>query len=151
MKPRLFFVPILLVLVLSLGACRFLGTRPSDPPEASASGPLTLDGLMSSLKETGATVESVGEVSQPFFSVTGSTFQVNGVEVQAFEFEDANVSREEAESVSPNGSSVGTTMVTWLATPHFYKTGNLIVLYVGDDPAVMKLLEAQLGPQFAGG
>ena len=39
----------------------------------------------------------------------------------------------------------------WMATPHFFKSGKLIVLYLGDDVAVMTLLTGLLGPQFAGG
>ena len=41
-------------------------------------------------------------------------------------------------------------MVNWVATPHFYKTGKLIVLYVGDNMTVISTLETVLGPQFAG-
>jgi hypothetical protein len=42
-------------------------------------------------------------------------------------------------------------MVSWMDTPHFYKTGKIIVLYVGSDTTVLELLEGVLGPQFAGG
>ena len=41
-------------------------------------------------------------------------------------------------------------MVSWVAAPHFYQTGKLIVLYVGDDTAVHNVLENVLGSQFAG-
>ena len=41
-------------------------------------------------------------------------------------------------------------MMMWVATPHFYKASGLIVLYVGDNTAVIDVLEAALGPQFAG-
>jgi hypothetical protein len=37
-----------------------------------------------------------------------------------------------------------------VATPHFYKAGRLIVLYVGDSTGVTNVLEAELGQQFAG-
>ncbi len=52
--------------------------------------------------------------------------------------------------MSAGGSSIGTTMVTWVAAPHFYKSGRLIVLCVGDDAGVIAALEAALGAQFAG-
>ena len=39
----------------------------------------------------------------------------------------------------------------WMATPHFFKSGKLIVLYLGDDVEVMTLLTGLLGPQFAWG
>lgn len=40
-------------------------------------------------------------------------------------------------------------MVTWVTTPHFYKAGCLIVLYVA--AAITTALEQVLGPQFAEG
>jgi hypothetical protein len=41
-------------------------------------------------------------------------------------------------------------MVTWVAAPHFYKGGRLIVLYVGEDGGVIEVLDQVLGSQFAG-
>ena len=41
-------------------------------------------------------------------------------------------------------------MVTWVAPPHFYRQGRVIVLYVGSNPNILSLLTAVLGPQFAG-
>jgi hypothetical protein len=41
-------------------------------------------------------------------------------------------------------------MVGWLAAPHFYKEGRTLALYVGDDQAILELLEGALGSQFAG-
>ena len=40
--------------------------------------------------------------------------------------------------------------VDWIAPPHFYHTGRVIVLYVGSNADLIRLLEATLGPQFAG-
>ncbi|MCI0397835.1 MAG: hypothetical protein L0322_23280, partial [Chloroflexi bacterium] len=40
--------------------------------------------------------------------------------------------------------------VDWIAQPHFYQQGNLIVLYVGEDPSILSLLETVLGPPFTG-
>ncbi|HXV96774.1 MAG TPA: hypothetical protein VEC93_00010 [Anaerolineae bacterium] len=37
-----------------------------------------------------------------------------------------------------------------VAVPHFYKTGKLIVLCVGDKQTTIAALETALGPQFAG-
>ena len=57
----------------------------------------------------------------------------------------------EADLVSPDGSSVGNTMVSWVATPHFYRSGKIIVLYVGENQALTSTLQEVLGSQFAGG
>ena len=126
------------------------GQQPPPPPP-SHGGPVTdYVSLIDNLRAAGATVEPAGEVSQPFFSVKGNAITVNGENVQVFEYADAATADTEAALVSPDGSSVGTTMISWVAAPHFYKTGRLIVLYVGDDTAVINVLEDVLGAQFAG-
>ena len=76
--------------------------------------------------------------------------QVNGEDVQVFQYAHVVAASEQATLVSPDGSAVGTSSLHWIGTPHFYKRGLLLVLYVGDDEAVRKALEAVLGRQFAG-
>jgi hypothetical protein len=106
--------------------------------------------LISALESSGATVEIGEPVSQVFFSVAGNILKVNGADVQVFEYESAEEMENEASQVSSDGGSIGTSMVTWIDAPHFYKAGRIIVLYVGSDASVLDLLEAALGPQFAG-
>ncbi len=104
------------------------------------------------LRAKGARVELTSEnASQPFFTVTGRIVNVNGEGVQVFEYPNAAMAEREAKLVSPSGSPVGTSMITWMAPPHFYRSGPVIALYVGSNGAVTKALEAALGPQFAGG
>ena len=52
--------------------------------------------------------------------------------------------------MSPDGSSIGISMPFWVDDPHFYYKEKIIMLYVGDDPAIEELLESVLGRQFAG-
>ena len=77
--------------------------------------------------------------------------RVNGEDVQVFEYENAAAAQGEAARVSPDGSSVGTTIITWVSTPHFYRSGEIIIVYVGSSRELISLLESVLGPQFAGG
>ncbi|MGI9067074.1 MAG: hypothetical protein ACR2HX_11820 [Pyrinomonadaceae bacterium] len=53
--------------------------------------------------------------------------------------------------MSSDGTTIGTSKPTWMATPHFFKTGKLIVLYVGGNQTILELLRTALGGQFAGG
>ena len=135
------------VLLLSYGiSC----TRQEAPP-VSHGGPVSdYVSLIDNLRAADATVNPAGEVSQPFFSVTGQVIEVNGEDVQVFEYSDEAAAEAEANLVSPDGSAIGTSMVSWIAPPHFYQAGKLIVLYVGESEDVMDALENVLGLQFAG-
>ena len=107
-------------------------------------------GLLEALGTGGATVEPSGSVSQPFLSVEGQSLTLGGEQFQVFEYADESAAAADAQLVSPDGSSVGTTMITWVAPPHFYRSGRLIVLYLGNNADTLRLLESLLGPQFAG-
>ncbi|MEE8413089.1 MAG: META domain-containing protein [Dehalococcoidales bacterium] len=142
-------------LVLVLGIVGLTGCQAdiadSEEPPVSHGG-LTTDyiSLIDNLRQAGATVEPAGELTQPFFSVSGRVIVVSGGDVQVFEYADGAAAEAEATLVSTDGSSIGTTMVSWVAPPHFYQAGRLIVLYVGDGTDVINVLEAVLGQQFAG-
>jgi len=142
---------IIIMAVLLLPIIGFSCTRVGPPP-ASHSGPAEdYVGLIDELRANGAKVEPAGDISQPFFSVRGSALSVNGENVQVFEFEDDAAAKTEAETISPDGSSIGTSIVSWVATPHFYQKGRIIVLYVGTIQSVLNALEEILGTQIAGG
>ena len=131
--------------LIVLSACG--GDGPSSPDSIA----FDLSALIQGLRGQGATVESIGSVAQPFFSVTGQILRVNGEDVQAFEYATEAEARAEAASVSADGFTIGTTMVGWVATPHFYLMGSVIALYVGDNQAVLAPLQAVMGARFAGG
>ncbi len=154
MKHYLALISIVFMLTVLGTGCASPQPSPSPtplPPIVSHGGPVTdYISLFDNLRAAGATVEPAGDISQPFFSVKGNAITVNGENVQVFEYADAATAEAEAAFVSADGSSIGTTMVSWVAAPHFYKTGRLIVLYVGDNEAVINVLETVLGSQFAG-
>ncbi len=103
--------------------------------------------LVSQLRAKGATIKSSGErVSQPFFSARGRILTVNGQPAQVFEFPNAARAAAETKRVE----ATATTLAAWIAPPHFFHSCKLIVLYVGDNGSILKLLTTVLGPQFAG-
>jgi hypothetical protein len=153
MKVKFPFIISLLVLALFAVACggRPAVAGPKDEPTASQAGPVQeMTSLVDALRAAGATVELGEPVEQVFFSVGGDILKVNGADVQVFEYNSVEAMEADTAQVSSDGGSIGTSMVTWVATPHFYKAGRILVLYVGDDPAILELLEGMLGPQFAG-
>ena len=71
--------------------------------------------------------------------------------MQVFEYVSKEEAFQEVIQVSADGSSVGTSMITWIDSPHFYQSGKIIVLYIGNTPEVIEILTEVLDPQFAGG
>lgn len=106
--------------------------------------------LIGELADAGITVEEGDPVEQPFFAVRGQIIHLNSADVQVFEYVSAEDAQKEAALVAPDGGSVGTSMVTWMDTPHFYHSGKVIVLYVGSDQITLEVLSGLLGEQFAG-
>jgi hypothetical protein len=139
---------ILRLLGVALGK-QFAGGPAGQPPTREP----VLDrlSLVDALRAAGADVGAAGEVTQPFFSVTGQIITVDGHRLQVYEYTAASEAEMEALQVAPDGWRVGTTRAAWTATPHFFRAGRVMVLYVGDDAATLLRLVALVGPAFAGG
>jgi hypothetical protein len=111
----------------------------------------TLNSLLATLQGAGLDVSAAGDVSQSFFSVPGKVLVLNGEEIQVYEYPAPEAAQADAGNVSVDGSSVGATMVDWISTPHFFRTENIILIYVGVNQDVLQVLQSLLGSQFAGG
>ena len=113
--------------------------------------------LIDALRSKNVTVDISGTVSQPFLSPqSGTTVRLSGgplttpADAQLSEYGSASAASADAKRISPDGFGVGATHVDWVAPPHFFLKGRVMVLYVGSDPAVLSLLQSLLGLQFAG-
>jgi hypothetical protein len=146
MKRNILSIVFLLMAAMLFAACAPQGESSAEPVEEA-----DLGSLSQALRAAGATIESNETISQPFFSVEGQILKVNDADVQVFEYKSAEALETDAAQVSADGGSVGTSMISWMATPHFFKSGRVLVLYVGDDAVILDLLKGALGDQFAGG
>jgi hypothetical protein len=158
---RCLSIPILFLTVVGLAACSQDARAVAPPTEGAPQATPTaashseaaegFSNLVDGLHGAGAQVELTGELLQPFFTVAAKIVSVNDADVQVFDYDSVSAARQEATLVSPDGGSVGTSAMSWIATPHFYQAGRLIVLYVGDDASTINLLTSVLGPPYAGG
>jgi len=145
------FCGLLLLQAVGLSACG--GDRlPARAPQGEAQAGVEADtaSLISRLRAQGAGVERTGTAEQPFLSVTGTMIKLEGGDIQLFEFPSAADMEANAAMISRDGSAVGTSRIRWIGSPHFFKQGKVLVLYVGNDAKVLKALETVLGRQFAG-
>ena len=75
---------------------------------------------------------------------------INGEALQVFEYATPARANTDARQVSADGTTIGTSKPTWMASPHFFKRGKMIVLYIGENQTVSDVLRTTLGNQFAG-
>ena len=117
---------------------------------AGGSGDYASADLAADLEAAGATVREAGEVEQAFFSPTGRLLNIDGVDLQVFEYSEVASRQVESDQISSDGSTIGTTMITWVDQPNFWAKGRLIVLYVGRDAATIEMLSGILGEPLTG-
>jgi hypothetical protein len=113
----------------------------------------TTDGLVQALSKQGLVVVDRGtepRESFPFFSIQSRRINAAGEDVHVFEYPTAAAMMSDAAKVSPTGTPIGQTQITWIAPPRFYRKDQLLVLYVGSDARVIDALAVVLGRPFAG-
>jgi len=71
--------------------------------------------------------------------------------LQVFEYATPSAAAADASRVSDDGNTIGTSKPTWMGTPHFFKSGKVMVLYLGRNQTIVDLLRTVLSNQFAGG
>jgi hypothetical protein len=137
------------VSLLTAGALAGCGDSQAPPEVCFAS-------FIASLRTTGATVEILGDVSEPFLSVPGRLITVNDEDVEVFEYTSPDARAADATRASPDAMAVvdaagNVSSTSWIATSHVYHTGRLIVVYAGENDAVSGVLESVLRRQGEGG
>lgn len=153
MKIKTIVLGSLLIVTVLMTACgaQADAAGPEADVESTQPGSISdVESLTEALLAAGATVEPGEGITQDFFDVEGQLIKVNDAFVQVYEYGTAEAMGTDASQISEDGSTIGTSMVNWIESPHFYRIGRMIVLYVGEDQAVLDLLEGILGPQFAG-
>jgi len=116
--------------------------------------------LLRYLRDSGASIGEAGEIHQyAFLDIEGRRVTVNESTIEVYEYANSEVMESEASCVWSDGYSItkdlegGRSMVKgvgWIDTPHFYKAGRIIIIYIGNNSSMISLLENALGEQFAG-
>lgn len=140
------------ILMVTIGACSAGPTIAdrSTASDAQASGGMSGAVLVNALRNAGLAVRDAGAVQQPFFSVPAHVYQIESRDVQIYEFGSPAEAEKAAALVAPDGGSIGTNSMAWMAPPHFFRKDRLVVNYIGTSAKVLTELERLLGPQFAG-
>ena len=144
------FIPLgfLLLLNLALVACDTNSSRQFVSPGEQV---FDLADFAELLFANGVSVELGSQEVFDFLPIPALHFNIQGADVLVFELVGPGTTLAVAAVISEDGNTINGQPVDWPATPHFFVEGRIIVLYLGDDPQILSILEAFLGPQVAGG
>jgi hypothetical protein len=111
-----------------------------------------VDDLANSLRAKGFRVSLGAKTREAYFTVSSREVVLDepGL-MKAFEYSSATRADEDAAVVTPEGQPTPLVMFGWIDVPHFYKSGRLIVLFIGCNGHTLEALENLLGRPFAGG
>lgn len=110
--------------------------------------------LVGLLQLAGAQVQNLDRAlttTLPGFSIPGRQITLNGEDLRVFIYSSEQDARTDAAKVSPAGDQVGQSRLDLGGNARFYRTGSIIILYVGSNPQIVTLLNSVAGPPFAGG
>lgn len=137
---------ILSAFALFLAACMPTQVEGEIPPTGQEAA--TTNELVGSLEDAGMTVGVVGDVDQPFIPVTGRLVQMNGQEIQVFEFPTQLEREQVSDLIAREGFSIEG-VAPGVQDPHVWAQGRLIVLHVGQDQNTINTLNSILGERIA--
>lgn len=93
---------------------------------------------------------AAGTIEQPFWTRQARVFSTPAGDIQVYEFPSASDAQTAAKQVGGGGGTIGTSSMAWMAPPHFFRSGNVIVIYLGSSAETLQKLEAVFGKQFEG-
>ncbi|HEY8363249.1 MAG TPA: hypothetical protein VIK77_10250 [Tissierellaceae bacterium] len=110
--------------------------------------------LIKGLENMGYKVESK-DVEKSILSGERKWLTLNENEnISVYLYENNEKMEEDASYLSFDGGTYNngknSIIVEWVSYPHFFKSENMIVLYVGENTDIVSILEELVGPQFAG-
>lgn len=110
--------------------------------------------LVRNLENMGYTIEAE-DVEESNLLGQRKWLTVDGSEnISVYLYESNDEMEKDASYLSDDGFSYNNGKnamdIEWISHPHFYKSENMIILYVGENLEIIQVLEELVGPQFAG-
>lgn len=96
-------------------------------------------------------IKTAKEDNHRFLSGALTKVSIGEDTIGVYEYKNNQQMENDSRTISSDGSMVGNgTIYEWNSKPHFYKSGNVIVLYIGINTEITKKIEQVMGMQFAG-
>lgn len=85
----------------------------------------------------------------PFFSVPPKVIDVDGEYILIYSYLTKEDMEKDASAIHPDGN-IGNASISYIADPHYFKKGNVIAHYAGQNKVILQNLKNIFGQQFAG-
>lgn len=144
MKKIIFAILCVTILLLTLIGCNRSAQISYDAYEE----------LVRNLENTGFTIESE-DVEESILLGERKWLTINGSDnISVYLYENSDRMEKDASYLSNDGFSYNNGKksidIEWVSYPHFFKSENMIILYVGENSEIVEALKELVGPQFAG-
>lgn len=118
----------------------------------SASGVRTHEALRSALeaKHIEGLNKDSEKIASPLFEPMGYAIRVHKDEIQTYAYGNTAKAEEAMKKIQKDGTPTDQPGWKWEDSPHFFRNGNFIAIYLGNDANVTTALEEILGKQIAG-
>lgn len=141
---------IVLFVLSSLIIAMFIGCTKKDPQ-----GTFGMEQFKSEMKAKNYNFEIQDvENSDDFLSNTKKRMVIGKEALEIYLYYNNEDMEDDAKNINMNGFGYSdgnkSMIIDWISYPHFYKKGNIIVLYVGENEKIISDLNDIMGEQFAG-
>ncbi|MBF6592255.1 MAG: hypothetical protein IVW57_17220 [Ktedonobacterales bacterium] len=143
-------------ILIGVGVALLLALALGFTTQASA---MSYGGAADALRAAGATVQDNGTGTSAFLRGADHRLTVNGESVDVFEYATTFSAGLDAGRIGADGTTISggfgpfggqAAIVDFIAPPHWFAQGRVIVLYVGRSTTLVALLTKVFGAQFAG-
>lgn len=135
---------LILLILLMLAAC-------SQKP---INNELNYTAFLNMLKDNGFQYTEVEVVNDSFLSVPRRPIRIGDEIITIYAYASNMDMERDSKYINKGGSSISVpgkeVEISWVSFPHFFKKDTLIIEYVGKDEKILKFLNINYGPEFAG-
>lgn len=151
---------IVLVFIIFIGSS-FIGCGKQQTPadatkktvlESSVANSNTINSqeFINSIEKSGCKITASKQEGKGILTGNLTRLSISGITIGIYEYKSGQEMEQDAKTISTDGSMIGNAIYDWTGKPHFYKGGNVIVTYIGDNKVIIEKIENIMGKQFAG-
>ena len=99
-----------------------------------------LENFKSDIEAKDYKVEIISK-DKDFFDAPKFEVKIGEDKVSAYDYEEIITLDKDLSDISENGLVVGGTKISWIKAPHYYKKGELLIIYDGDSKKIITSLD----------